>query len=188
MVGRRKVISSPHRRPILPLTTLPSTFRLPRGSRKGGRASPAMRDAIARARPAASFRRHSLEREGDTASRIRSSPLETLIAPRGTDGSNPASSSGESRANLTSSIRAPKLRSTTACSLASLRRSVRHADFAGAKRSSNSLGRGFCARSPLKILSRPVHSSGAQSLPPPRGGPRVRIPSPESKSCRRWAI
>ena len=96
MVGRRKVISSPQRRPILPLTTLPSTFRLPRGSRKGGRASPAMRDAIARARPAASFRRHSLEREGDTASRIRSSPLETLIAPCGTDGSNPASSSGES--------------------------------------------------------------------------------------------
>src|SRR6516164_1076391 len=96
MVGRRKVISSPHRRPILPLTTLPSTFRLPRGSRKGGRASPAMWDAIARARPAASCRRHSLEREGDTASRIRSSPLETLIAPRGTDGSNPASSSRES--------------------------------------------------------------------------------------------
>ena len=96
MVGRRKVISNPHRRPILPLTTLPSTFRLPRGSRKGGRASPAMWDAIARARPAASFRRHSLEREGDTASRIRSSPLETLIAPRGTDGSNPASSSEES--------------------------------------------------------------------------------------------
>src|SRR6516162_5921535 len=55
-----------------------------------------MWDAIARARPAASFRRHSLEREGDTASRIRSSPLETLIAPRGTDGSNPASSRGES--------------------------------------------------------------------------------------------
>ena len=65
------------------------------GSRKGGRASPAMWDAIARARPAASFRRHSLERKGDTASRIGSSPLETLIAPRGTDGSNPASSSGE---------------------------------------------------------------------------------------------
>ena len=66
------------------------------GSRKGGRESPAMWDAIARARPAASCRRHSLEREGDTASRIRSSPLETLIAPRGTDGSNPASSSEES--------------------------------------------------------------------------------------------
>src|SRR5262249_9147087 len=66
------------------------------------------------------------------------------------------SSSRESRANLTSSTRAPKLRSATACSLASLRRSVRHADFAGAKCASNSLGRGFCARSPLKILSRPV--------------------------------
>src|SRR6516162_11020390 len=80
----------------------------------------------------------------------------------GTGSSNPVPSSRESRANLTSSIRAPKLRSATACSLASLRRSVRHADFAGAKRSSNSLGRGFCARSPLKILSRPVHSSGDQ--------------------------
>ena len=42
-----------------------------------------------------------------------------------------APSSGESRANLTSSIRAPKLRRATACSLASLRQSVRHADFAG---------------------------------------------------------
>src|SRR5262249_16874876 len=47
MVGRRKVISRPHSRPILLLTTLPSTFRLPRGSRIGGRASPAMWDAIA---------------------------------------------------------------------------------------------------------------------------------------------
>ena len=31
MVGRRKVISSPHRRTISPLITLPPTFRLPRG-------------------------------------------------------------------------------------------------------------------------------------------------------------
>src|SRR6516162_2334769 len=57
----------------------------------------------------------------------------------GTGSSNPVPSSRESRANLTSSIRAPKLRSATACSLASLRRSVRHADFAGAKRASNFL-------------------------------------------------
>src|SRR6516225_435758 len=64
MVGRRKVISSPRRRPISLLTPLPPTFRLPRGSRTPGRASPAMWDAIAWARRAASFRRHSLEREG----------------------------------------------------------------------------------------------------------------------------
>src|SRR6516164_11846877 len=36
MVGRRKVISSPHRRPISALTTLPPTSRLPRGSRTPG--------------------------------------------------------------------------------------------------------------------------------------------------------
>src|SRR5215469_8457126 len=36
-----------------------------------------MWDAIARARRAASFRQHSLEREGDTASRIRSSRRRT---------------------------------------------------------------------------------------------------------------
>jgi len=89
-------------------------------------------------------------------------PVFSLINREETSSLETVSSSRESRANLTSSIRAPKLRSATACSLASLRRSVRHADFAGAKRSSNSLGRGFCARSPLKILSRPVHSSGDQ--------------------------
>ena len=37
-----------------------------------------MWDAIARARRAASFRQHSLEMEGDTASRIRSSRQNTL--------------------------------------------------------------------------------------------------------------
>jgi hypothetical protein len=77
MVDHRKVISSLGRRPISPLTMLPRTFRLPRGSRTGGRASPAMWDAIARARPGASFRRHSLDGAGDTASRIRSSHRRT---------------------------------------------------------------------------------------------------------------
>src|SRR6516164_4619751 len=82
MVGRRKVISRPHRWSILLLTTLPSTFRLPRGSRTGGHASPAMWDAIAWARRAASFLRHSLEREGDTASRIRSLHRRLLLRRR----------------------------------------------------------------------------------------------------------
>jgi hypothetical protein len=36
MVGRRKVISSPHSRPISPLITLPPMFRLPRGSQAPG--------------------------------------------------------------------------------------------------------------------------------------------------------
>jgi hypothetical protein len=40
-----------------------------------------------------------------------------LPISRGTGNSNPFPSSGESPANLTSSIRAPKLRSATACSL-----------------------------------------------------------------------
>ena len=106
----------------------------------------------------------------------------------GTDGSNPVPSTGESRANLTSSIRAPKLRSATACSLASLRRSVRHADFAGAKRASNFLEEvsapGRRSRS-LAVLCIHLEPRACLLL---EGDQGFEFPPSESKSCRRWAI
>ena len=106
----------------------------------------------------------------------------------GTDGSNPVPSTGESRANLTSSIRAPKLRSATACSLASLRRSVRHADFAGAKRASNFLeevsAHGRRSRS-LAVLCIHLEPRACLLL---EGDQGFEFPPSESKSCRRWAI
>jgi len=82
----------------------------------------------------------------------------------------------------------PDLASATACSLASLRRSVRHADFAGAKRASNFLEEvsapGRRSRS-LAVLCIHLEPRACLLL---EGDQGFEFPPSESKSCRRWAI